>query len=188
MTCGVCGHLLDLEGDCPYCRRKTGPLAARVMKAILIALPLLAPAVYLGYSHLVDLARRTGMQWDSDMEGPWVRTDQKLCQIYRIHIVDRQDRALSQNNRAYKPGDRLVANFHARALKPGVYQPRLLITGQEPKLGKPITFQQGNFEEFHSGLISTAISDQAGPRVLRLELECGNEKAFWETDIQVQKP
>lgn len=193
MTCEVCGRLLEPDGDCRYCSRKATPLALKVVKGCLIVLPLLVVAVYLGRGQLADLARRTGMQWDTEMEGPWVRTDQKACQIYRIHIVDRQDRALSESNRTYKPGDRLVANFHARAATPGTYQPRLLLTGPtsvEPKEGKPMTFTQGEFAEFHSSLISSAFPEeiQPGKYVLRLELSSGPATAFWETDVQVQKP
>ena len=124
------------------------------------------------------------------MAGPWTRSEQKLCHLYRIHFVDREKRDLTEKDRTYKPGDQLVANFHVRAAKPGPYQPKLTITGPAPvetRLGKPMTFKVGNFDEFHSGLILINIPAQAGAYVLRLELECGSERAFWETDIQVQK-
>ncbi|MBS2033478.1 hypothetical protein JST97_00710 [bacterium] len=192
MNCEVCGNLLLPDGACRSCSRKPASLVAKLAKAFLVAVPLVALGIYFGGRQLGELARRTGMQWDTEMTGAWVRTDQRVCEIYRIHIVDRQDRALSEKSRTYKPGDRLVANFHTRASKPGRYQPTLLLTGPtpiEPKPGKVIHFTQGEFQEFHSSLISAAIPDGALPGcyVIRLELTGPAGTAFWETDIQVQK-
>ena len=193
MNCPICENLLGPDGSCRYCSKTRPSLGKSGLKSGLIALVVAGVALTVGLKQLGYLSRQTGMQWDQEMKGDWVRSEQKLAQIYRIHIVDRQDQALGENHRSYRPGERLVANFHLRAARAGVLQPRLLLDGAAPaqsKEPKPLRFSQGGYQEFHSTLIPVTIPEQPGKHVLRLEVEDpeSHQKAFWETDIQVRKP
>lgn len=191
MNCPNCENLLGPDGSCRYCAKARPSLGKSSLKSGLIALILVGVAGYFGARQLGFLSQKTGMQWDQEMAGPWTRSDQKLAQLYRIHIVDRQDQALGENQRSYHPGDKLVANFHVRSARPGTLQPRLLVTGPAAAQGKepkPLQFREGDFQQFHSCLIPVTLPEQAGKYVLRLEVEdpSSHQKAFWETDIQIQ--
>jgi len=192
MNCPRCENLLLPEGGCPYCDRPRPSLGKSSLKSCFIALVIAAVGGYFGAKQLGYLSQQTGMQWDEEMTGDWVRSQQGIAQIYRIHIVDRQDRALGKSQRSYHPGDRLVANFHVRSAKPGRLQPRVLLDGQPPKGAKEhklLDFSQGEFAQFHSCLLPVTLPEAAGAYVLRLEVEDpqSHDKAFWETDIKVQK-
>lgn len=195
MNCEVCRSLLQADGSCSHCRRARPNLVKSAFRAGLIALLVVSGGGYLAHRHYRDLQKRSGIQWDQQMTGPWVRQGGNGVQIYRIHIVDRQDRSLDESHRSYKPGDKLVANFHFRTAKAGAFQPRLLVTGATPiqaKEHKPLDVDAGNFERFRSCLIPVTIPPEAaaGKYVLRLEVEelKGGQKSFWETDVQVEKP
>lgn len=191
MNCSRCENLLPADGHCRYCDRRRSSLGKSSLKSGLIAVLILSLAGCFGLKQLGFLSRQTGMHWDQEMTGDWTRSQQALAQIYRIHIVDRQDKALGKDHRTYAPGDKLVANFHVRAANPGKLQPRLLLNGQAPlgsKELKPLDFSQGGFQQFHSCLLPLTLPSKSGAYVLRLELEdpASHQKTFWETDVQVQ--
>lgn len=191
MNCSLCGNLLGPDGSCRYCERARPSLGKSSLKSLFLALVIAGVAGYFGLRQLGYLSRKTGMQWDQEMIGDWVRTNQKLAQLYRIHIVDRQDQALSKERRSFKPEERLVANFHIRSARPGILQPQVKIDGTtQGKQPKPLQFTQGDYQQFHSTLASFTTPATPGKHVLRLEVEDpgSHEKAFWETDIQVQTP
>lgn len=191
MNCPQCERLLHADGSCRYCARARPSLGKSGLKSCVIALTVVFIAAYFGEKQLGLLSRWTGMQWDQEMTGAWTRSDQKLAQLYRIHIVDRQDQALGEKNRNYHVGDKLVANFHVRAARPGALQPRLLLSGPAATQGKdhkPLQFREGDFQQFHSCLLPVTLPELPGQYVLRLEVEdpATHQKAFWETDIQIQ--
>ena len=192
MNCEVCGSLLEADGSCRYCERAKPSLGKSALKSCLIALLVVIVAGYFAGRHYRDLQQRSGIQWDEQMAGPWARQGGRGVQIYRIHIVDRQDQSLDETHRSFKAGDKLVANFHFRSANPGRFQPRLLLTGPTPIQAKEHKALEIGPDQFRSCLIPVTIPPEAeaGKYVLSLELHESKtgRKAFWETDIQVQKP
>ena len=146
-------------------------------------------------AQLHDLSQQTGMQWDSEMSGPWTRGSQAKqvgIEIYRIHIVNQKNQSLREHQRTFAPGDHVVATFHFRTQRPGKFQPRVVLTGPTPisgRLPKPLTNTRGDYQQFHSVLVPWVIPKEAvaGRYKLRLEVEeVGAATAFWETDWELR--
>lgn len=190
MRCVKCGTFtegLTRRDTCPRCgKAQSEPWKARL--ALLVAVG----ALFIGYqvysrNQLVDLAQKTGMQWDSEMTGGWVRTSKTGIYLYRIHIVDQHGTALGPDTRTYHPGDKLVAAFHFRTAKAGDFIPRASLG---PVNGKTMVSMNVPLpDQFKGTLIPLVIPPTLAPGKypFRLEVEDvkGTVKGFWETDVTV---
>lgn len=151
-------------------------------------------AGYAGYTQLAGLQHQTGVQWDREMRGPWVResSPQKSgVEMYRIHIKNQAEETLSAEQRLFHRGDKVVAAFHFRTQRPGRFQPRVVVTGPtaiNPPVRPTLQIRGAGFSEFKATLLPFVIpqDSQTGSYVLRIEVEDEQgRKGFWETDFEV---
>jgi len=144
---------------------------------------------YYTWSKLQALSQQTGMQWDSEMTGDWVRTSRTGIYLYRIHIVDQRGTALGPETRTYHPGDKLVAAFHFRTARAGNFTPRVALGPVAGKTMVPLHVPAP--DTFKGTLIPVVLPPTLAPGSypLRLEVEDDetHEKGFWETDVTIQK-
>lgn len=173
---------------CPHC----GNLQSGRWKGWLLLVVVLC-AGFSGYGYytraqLADLSQRTGMQWDTEMTGDWVRTSRTSIYLYRIHIVDQRGSALGPQTRTYQRGDKLVAAFHFRTARAGNFTPRASLGPVAGKTMVPLYVPAP--DQFKGTLIPLVLppSLPAGRYPLRLEVEDDqtHEKGFWETDVTIK--
>lgn len=189
VRCAKCNRFTEgMQGRCPHCGASQ---SNRWKSAVVVALVL--GVGWMGYrfytdSQLRDLSQKTGMQWDTEMRGDWVRTSESTIALYRIHIVDQRGGALGPEARTYHPGDKLVAGFHFRTKKAGNFTPRASLGPVNGKTMVPLNVPAP--DQFKGTLIPVVLPAALPPGKypLRLEVEDDqtHEKGFWETDVTVQ--
>lgn len=196
VMCPSCKSLEYSGGNCPICGYVPFSVGRSGFRALLFAIVIGIPLAGLGWKILAQLRQKSGVQWDSEMQGAWVRTSseaQSGISIYRIHITNQSGQALDEKHREFHGGDKIAATMHLRTQRTGSFQPRLTFAGPgsiSPKEGPILTFRRGDMEEFHSSLLVTPLPKDAKPGTykIRLEVEELDRKsvAFWETDITIK--
>ncbi len=144
---------------------------------------------------LNSLWTQSGMQWDQEMTGSWVRQSQPNTvgiEIYRVHIVDSDARELTEDMTSFPPSSKLSVAFHFRTVKSRNYDARVKILDREEnvvasgeKLGIP-----NEVEHFSGIVVPLKLPKSPGDFRIRLEV-CATDStriAFWETDIQLANP
>ncbi|MCA9795472.1 MAG: hypothetical protein KC910_26875 [Candidatus Eremiobacteraeota bacterium] len=193
MRCPHCQSLIEQATRCPECGKSLTARREFNAASLLLLIAAVALVGWLGYRQLGSLAQQTGVQWDTEMTGPWTRTSDQQAgfSLYRIHIKNQADQVLDEQHRVYQQGDKVVAAFHFRAADGGRVQPRLVLTGPTqitPKLPRPMDIQ-GGYGDFKATLIPFAIPPDAQPGSYQFRLEVEDlrthKTGFWETDFEI---
>lgn len=168
----------------------------RAPRALFILLAVIAIVLtyrYFSRSEMQDLQSQSGIQWDTKMQGDWVRRSepsQSGVEIYRIHITQ-GDQAFEPDTRSIIAGEKLAASLHFRVAKAGNYQARVVLLDHNREVkaeGKksPIPVEQGGFSQFRGiVLLTKAPADLPKTGVIRLEVNSldGHGAGYWETDF-----
>lgn len=174
-----------------YTRAKT----PRIL-LILFTVVLISVGYYLkGDAEIRDLEEKTGLQWDSEMRGDWVRESGRAegVEIYRLHF-SQGEHVIGPENRRLLPGVKLACSLHFRVASPGKYQARVLLLGANDELlaeseKSPILVDQGAYSQFRGiALVLKTPTNLTGSVRFRLEVTAidGAENGFWETDLKIE--
>lgn len=169
---------------------------SRSPRALLIVLAVVVVGYgyqYFSQSEVQSLHTQSGIQWDTEMAGDWVRQSQPSqsgVEIYRIHITQ-GEQVFGPDRRSMKAGEKLAVSLHFRVAKAGKYQARVVLLDDEGVVKaegekSPIPVQQGQFSQFRGVVLLTEVpTDIPKTGVLRLEVNgLGTEASgFWEADF-----
>ncbi len=168
---------------------------SRAPRAFLILLSIVVVGFayrYFAESEVQGLHTQSGIQWDTEMSGDWVRQSEARksgVEIYRIHITQ-GEHVFGPDQRSLIAGQKLAVSLHFRVAEAGKYQARVVLLDDEGKVKaegekSPIPVQQGQFSQFRGVVLITDVPapiPQTG--VLRLEVNGLDNEAsgFWEAD------
>ena len=109
---------------------------SRSPRALLIVLAVVVVGYgyqYFSQSEVQSLHTQSGIQWDTEMAGDWVRQSQPSqsgVEIYRIHITQ-GEQVFGPDRRSLKAGEKLAVSLHFRVAKAGKYQARVVLLDDE---------------------------------------------------------
>jgi hypothetical protein len=148
---------------------------------------------YFAESEVRSLHTQSGIQWDAEMTGDWVRQSEPSesgVEIYRIHITQ-GEQVFGPDQRSLIAREKLAVSLHFRVAKAGKYQARVVLLDHEGVVKaegekSPIPVQQGGFSQFRGVVLLTDVpADIPKTGVLRLEVNGVESEAsgFWEADF-----
>ena len=169
---------------------------SRTPRAFLIVLSIIVVGYayrYFADSEVRSLHNQSGIQWDAEMAGDWVRESEPSTsgvEIYRIHITQ-GEQVFGPDRRLLTAGEKLAVSLHFRVAQAGSYKARVVLLDQDGVVRaegekSPIPVQQGGFSQFRGIVLLTDVpADLPDTGVLRLEVNDldSETSGFWEADF-----